>query len=476
MADRQCEGCGGSIPSRMSRQRDEQGRLVCDSCKTNPQPKWSSNHTALSVVDQQEMRRREAEAITAIVKVRRAKTSGLSVVAHDSGDNAIINHCPFCGSGGVVGRSDGTASCEFCHSAFTVQVQPAHPFMPQTVDGQPMNPPDMPAGQESEISGPQDLTVKETSDDVAADPLGDADPSAPPPSGRPGAPSAEEDPKKPGGGNQPPWLKGSASRTAADDGWQVEYNSYREPIWKKRVGNVVATLWEVASRKGKYQWSAHTEPDFYDVGGGEDWYDSKEEAQADAEAALAPYGRPTLGAFRTTEGATLDADDYMARLALAHADDRDAVLDVVRIRHTAKAAVQTSDPNSREEHPYPDMGDYVVKADAIRQFIRAGLYSTYAEASEALGDRLHVDGIQSNLTTRQKVEEVMGKQGRTATKMVDCPECRGAGERDTGRTESDTNAPITEYCPHCDGMGQVDLDSPENWDLREPPYEAAKRA
>jgi ribosomal protein L37AE/L43A len=253
------------MPNRQSRQRNEKGALVCDSCKVNPQPKWSANHTALSVVDQQEMRRREAEAIVSIVKVRKAKTSGLSVVAHDSGDNAVINHCPFCGSGGVIGRSDGTASCEFCHSAFTVQVQPSHPFMPQTVDGQPQQIPGMPGDVPEEIGGPTDPTVEETTDEVAADPLGGADATVPSNGPvRPGQPPSKQppeggQPKKPGGGNQPPWLKNKKS--------------------------------------------------------------SKQ-------------------AFRTAEGRTLDAEDYIARLALEHADERESVLDVVRIRNTAKQATK----------------------------------------------------------------------------------------------------------------------------------------
>ena len=35
-----------------------------------------------------------------------------------------------------------------------------------------------------------------------------------------------------------------------------------------------------------------------------------------------------------------------------------------------------------------------------------------------------------------------------------CRDCWGAGELDTGRTEHDTNAPITDTCPACEGAGQ----------------------
>jgi hypothetical protein len=67
-------------------------------------------------------------------------------VAHDSGDGAAINHCPFCGSGAVIGGHDGTVECEYCKHFFTVQIQPEFRSMPQTVNGQPYNIPGMPGG------------------------------------------------------------------------------------------------------------------------------------------------------------------------------------------------------------------------------------------------------------------------------------------------------------------------------------------
>lgn len=64
--------------------------------------------------------------------------------AHDSGDGETLYHCPFCGGGNIIGRADGTVWCEFCQRAFTVQVQPEHSSMPQTVNGQPYEMPGMP--------------------------------------------------------------------------------------------------------------------------------------------------------------------------------------------------------------------------------------------------------------------------------------------------------------------------------------------
>lgn len=59
----------------------------------------------------------------------------LRKTAHDPGDPLITSHCPFCGSGQVVGRSDGTIMCDFCGQAYIVRVQPAFPGMPQMPAG-----------------------------------------------------------------------------------------------------------------------------------------------------------------------------------------------------------------------------------------------------------------------------------------------------------------------------------------------------
>jgi hypothetical protein len=51
-------------------------------------------------------------------------------VAHDPGDAQITSHCPFCGSGQIIGRSDGNIECEFCGMAYLVRVQPMFTGMP----------------------------------------------------------------------------------------------------------------------------------------------------------------------------------------------------------------------------------------------------------------------------------------------------------------------------------------------------------
>lgn len=80
-----------------------------------------------------------------------------TVIAHESGDGITIAHCPFCGSGQVVGRSDGNAECQFCNQAFMVRVQPMFSAFPQSVDGMPVQipgmPPPTPAGMDPGMGG-----------------------------------------------------------------------------------------------------------------------------------------------------------------------------------------------------------------------------------------------------------------------------------------------------------------------------------
>lgn len=117
------------------------------------------------------------------------------VVAHQSGDGITICHCPFCGSGQVIGRSDGNTECSFCNQSFLVRVQPMYSAFPQTIDGMPMQipgmPPPAPAGMPP-----------------GADP---SDPNAMPP-GADGAEGGDE-------GGAPPFGGGSdSSDSGSEDG------------------------------------------------------------------------------------------------------------------------------------------------------------------------------------------------------------------------------------------------------------------
>ena len=124
-------------------------------------------------------------------------------VAHDSGDGETIFHCPFCGSGQVLARSDGTVDCEFCHTAFTVQVQPEMPAFPQTVNGMPIDVPGMPAGGENANVPPESPLAG------GADPM--ADPEAPPGTESESQPPEEGDPTEDdtAEGGPPDFLKNS---------------------------------------------------------------------------------------------------------------------------------------------------------------------------------------------------------------------------------------------------------------------------
>lgn len=143
--------------------------------------------------------------------------------AHDSGDGATIFHCPFCGSGQVIARSDRTTECEYCHTCFTVQVQPQFPAFPQTINGMPMQVPGMPG----EIGGPP----------AAPDPAAGGMPGMDPMDG--GVPGEAEDGDFPpsedddgsedsgsddGGEDAPPWAKNSMLRTAS--GASLAWDNY----------------------------------------------------------------------------------------------------------------------------------------------------------------------------------------------------------------------------------------------------------
>jgi hypothetical protein len=74
--------------------------------------------------------------------------------AHESGDGVTIRHCPFCGSGQVIGRSDGNAECSFCNNSFLVRVQPMYSAFPQSVGGMPVQIPGMPPPSQPGMGGP----------------------------------------------------------------------------------------------------------------------------------------------------------------------------------------------------------------------------------------------------------------------------------------------------------------------------------
>lgn len=111
-----------------------------------------------------------------------ARTSVLHKTAHDSGDGETIYHCPFCGSGQVIARSDRTIECQFCHVCFTVQVQPQYSAFPQTVNGVPVEVPGMPGQVGMDPTDPMapagDPTAPDGAQPDPTDPDAAADPAA----------------------------------------------------------------------------------------------------------------------------------------------------------------------------------------------------------------------------------------------------------------------------------------------------------
>jgi len=154
------------------------------------------------------------------------------VVAHQSGDGVTIAHCPFCGSGQVIGRSDGNTECSFCNQAFLVRVQPMFSAFPQSIDGMPvqipgMPPPAMPGMPPGADPNAMPPGAEGEEDGGDAPPFGqDSDSSdssdSSPDNGPPGSEESGDD--KSGSGGPPPFGKNSAYR--AQGGRTMERTAY----------------------------------------------------------------------------------------------------------------------------------------------------------------------------------------------------------------------------------------------------------
>lgn len=129
--------------------------------------------------------------------------------AHQSADPTVVSHCPFCGSGAVIARSDGNVECTFCSRQFTISEQPLFSALPGQAG------PDGPADPANPTAPPSALATAPAFMDPEADP-GDQedDPSA--------APAAGADPA--GDSTQPPWAKGASLRTAS--GARLDEDAY----------------------------------------------------------------------------------------------------------------------------------------------------------------------------------------------------------------------------------------------------------
>jgi hypothetical protein len=158
----------------------------------------------------------------AVARERKEPHVAHQKTAHDSGDGATIFHCPFCGSGQVIARSDRTTECEYCHTTFTVQVQPQFPAFPQTIDGMPMQVPGMPG----QIGGPPAAPGQDPMADPMAGgiPPGDDQQDDANPFGDDQDPDDPEEDPDDSGGNAPPFAKGSTLHTAS--GTPMNWDNY----------------------------------------------------------------------------------------------------------------------------------------------------------------------------------------------------------------------------------------------------------
>jgi hypothetical protein len=173
-------------------------------------------------------------------------TGSTRKVAHDSGDGATIFHCPFCGSGQVIARSDRTIECEYCHTCFTVQVQPQFPAFPQTIDGSPVQVPGMPG----QVGGPPAAPGQDP-----MDPMGGGMPGEEGDDGNPFADGGDEGAEDDGGeaeeedsgDSAPPFAKGSMLRTAS--GASLNWDAYLAHLAIKHADDKDAVIERVRAER-----------------------------------------------------------------------------------------------------------------------------------------------------------------------------------------------------------------------------------
>jgi hypothetical protein len=142
---RECEGCGRGMQPYHPR-KPVGGRALCPMCATNERFRVGSMQKTVIVAVRTAQGRLGLTGVSpaqGIAHFIAADKPDMVKLAHDSGDSVTVFHCPFCGSGQVLARSDGNIECEFCHSSFTVQIQPEFSAFPQTINGMPVDVPGM---------------------------------------------------------------------------------------------------------------------------------------------------------------------------------------------------------------------------------------------------------------------------------------------------------------------------------------------
>jgi hypothetical protein len=159
----------------------------------------------------------------------------LTVLAHVSGNSIDCLHCPFCGSGAIVARSDGTIECSFCTSCFTVQVQPQFPAFPMTTQGQPYPWPGQP--------DPASVVAPGSAPMAPGDPLGGGIGGAPEDINAvdPNDPDADGADESGDDSDAPPWLKGKSGDSDAGDDKKAQVGGKSAPPFVKKKSYLTVT-------------------------------------------------------------------------------------------------------------------------------------------------------------------------------------------------------------------------------------------
>jgi hypothetical protein len=280
-------------------------------------------------------------------------------VSHDPGDPQITSHCPFCGSGQIVGRSDGTIGCDFCGMNYIVRVQPAFPGMPQApgMGGAPtdVGPEMMDPGMEGEVGPdgmPLDPGMEEGAEEGGFPPEDGEEEGFPPGDDEDaedeegGFPPAEED----GGDDAPAPKKKSKSDSkskskkgvlAAADPARAEYTRHYNRGWRASQGGgggVSSPLERADSRGEPKAWY----DGYLDDAVGREKFHSRdcpaanhdEDANCTSFTNPRPSSPPDWGkqgaSYKTLAGDQLGEDAYIRHLAVLHSGGSPAVIAAIR--------------------------------------------------------------------------------------------------------------------------------------------------
>jgi hypothetical protein len=278
-----------------------------------------------------------------------APDSPFKITAHVSGNQVDVLHCPFCGSGSVVGRSDGTIECGYCTSVFTVGVQPAYNGFPQSVDGQPYEWPGKPDPAGESVADP-DLP-EGTNLNPNTNGSGGFQSSDPADGG-----NMDEDGDEEGDDDdKPAFLKGKGDSDSGDEKSDDKKDKGKNPFAKKKSAveacpskraphnNGMMTLYSPAQQcvlprghsglhtASDYSWDDdgnRYKPDYQVPEGSNEFERVNREAP---EMHGDSFWNRTRGrSYRTATGATLDEGNYLAHLAIQFAKDKRKVASLVK--------------------------------------------------------------------------------------------------------------------------------------------------